>query len=494
MATDEELKKVTGFFVEIGSRDLPFNYPHEDKFGFDEDNDIPVFSYSLKETMEGMDDPVVLQRPSVRNPLSISYLVGEGLNNPGLKKQEITSEEWENIYKILEFVANYQATIRNTKQWEDTMTYPTFPDYVFRTSKLPSETYPEEMNCYVSTYVPRSFFSQNSTKSDRIEFIEFTCNLNNVPKAFKIYYDIDKFMAANAGSKFFVYYYKDDNNDNQISQSEFDNNIIGELNKGIMDKIWKSTKQYFTPYCEPIHAEDGRITHKPAVNRTFYVYSNLPEELFTTEVMLDQIRQQLIKDNGGVEDDLSNQYPNLFSDQEVYIYPIHDNTAIDTREGDSIKIVHPFDYNRIQETMKRFGLPIVTTADNYRQIEMFYVGIDTLDLNILNKYIYPLLAADYSVNKLSKPITSRFINYSPRTFTNYDGTGSEDDKFQFILLQILGYFEKSIEEEDLKTSLKRLDPNLELEIFTNEEYSEPRVTFKMRNTKFIVVWYTSMNS
>ena len=280
----------------------------------------------------------------------------------------------------------------------------------------------------------------------------------------------------------------------KISQSEFDNNIIGELNKGIMDKIWKSTKQYFTPYCEPIHAEDGRITHKPAVNRTFYVYSNLPEELFTTEVMLDQIRQQLIKDNGGVEDDLSNQYPNLFSDQEVYIYPIHDNTAIDTREGDSIKVVHPFDYVRIQETMKRFGLPIVTTADNYRQIEMFYVGIDTLDLNILNKYIYPLLAADYSVNKLSKPITSRFINYSPRTFTNYDGTGSEDDKFQFILLQILGYFEKSIEEDDLKNSLKRLDPNLELEIFTNEEYSEPRVTFKMRNTKFIVVWYTSMNS
>ena len=493
MVSAEELKKVTGFFVQIGSRDLPYNFPLEDQFGFDEGNDIPIFQYSLKESIEGLDDPVTLQRPAVRNSEYISYLVAEGLNNSGLKTQDITSDDWINVYKVLEFVANNQATIRKTSTWDDTTTYPTFPDYVFRTPKLPVETYPEELNCYVPTYVPRSFFFQNSTKSDRIEFIEFNCKINNIPKAFKIYFDIDRFMATYSGARFFVYYYRDENGDNQISQSEFDNAIINELNQGLMKNIWKSTKQYFTPYCEPIIGVSGELEHKPAVNRTFYVYSNLPEDQLTAEIIVDQIRQEIIKDNGGSEDDLSNQYPNLFTDQEVYIYPIHDNVAIDTKEGDSIKIVHPVDYVKIQEIMKRFSLPIVTTADDYRQIEVFYVGIDTLDVNILNKYIYPMLAADLSINKSSKPITSRFINYSPRTFTNYDGSGTDDDKFQFILLQILGFFEKHIEKDDLISSLNRLDKNLDLEIFDNEEFTEPRVTFKMKSTKFVIVWYTSLN-
>lgn len=488
----EELKKVFGFAVIKGSKDLPTNYPYESVFGFMDGSDAPVFKYSLKEVHEGIDDPVLIDTIGQIFNTQILRLALESVDNVALKEQDVTTDEWKNALKIIEYVAGFQAVIAAQQTWgntvDDQKDYTNWLDYVFRTINLPEDKYLNYQSCYVTNYVPKSAYFEKSKKSNRIQYVEFSIKLNDIPKAFKIYFDADSFMDIYVNDKFFVYYYQDLNNDDKISQEEFDKQIVDKMNTGLMSKIWKSYRTLITPYCERYFDDEGVQAHKPAVNRTFYVYSNLPEDEFTQEILIERVKQQLIDDNGSSEDDLYNQYPNLFTAQQVVIYPIHDNTASSTTEG--IVTVAPIEYSKIQEIMRRFSIPTITTANDYRKTEIFYVGMDQ-NINLNNKYIYPLLAIDYSASKNSTPITSRFIKYSPRSFINYDGTGLEDDKFQFILLQILGYFEKAMTEDELKNSLTAIDNTLDLTI-TEEVNGDPKVSFKMKLTEFSVIWYTAI--
>lgn len=489
----EELKKVFGFAVIKGSKDLPTNFPYESKFGFMDGSDAPVFKYSLKEVHEGIDDPVLIDTVSQIFNSQILRVAIESIDNVAVKTQDVTNEEWKNALKIIEYIAGFQAVIVAQQTWGDTSddskNYSNWLDYVFRTINLPEDRYPNYQSCYISNYVSRSAYFEKSKKSNRVQYVEFTVKMNETPKAFKIYFDADAFMDSYANDKFFVYYYQDLNDDDKISQEEFDKQIIDKMNTGLMKTVWKSYKTLVTPYCAKYFDDDGQMAHKPAVNRTFYVYSNIPEEDFTQEILIERIRQKLIEDNGNSEEDLYNQYPNLFTSQQVIIYPIHDNTAVSAEEGE-IK-VSPIEYGKIQEVMRRFGVPTITTANDYRKTEIFYVGMDQ-NINMNNKYIYPLLAIDYSIDKNKLPISGRFIKYSPRAFINYDGTGLEDDKFQFILIQILAFFEKAMTSEELKESLNKIDTTLDLEINEGRDGEDPKVLFKMKLTEFIVIWYTSI--
>lgn len=490
MAADE-LKNVVGFFISLGSKDYPASYPMTSLFGFDTDSKIPVYKYSLKQVIEGFQTPITLTRTGVNNSNYNSFLVGEGQNNPALSGNDLYSDEWKNLFKALEWVEANQATILSITSSPEPDVYSNFVDYVFRNLTL-DEQYNTNLVNHVPTYVAKSFYYQESSKRNRISFIEFKCKINNVPKMFKIYFDADDFMSTYAGAQFFVYYYKDLDDDDQISQEEFDKQIINKINSGIMKEIYSTMRQYYTPYCKPIYDKTTGLImgHEPAVNRTFYVYSNLPADEFTETIMIDQIRQELIKDNGNTEDDLSNQYPNLFTDQEVLIFPIHDNTQINRTEGNAPQVVHPVSYAKIQEVMKSMGLPIITNADNYRNTEIFYVGVDNMEKNTLNKFIYPMLAADYSVDKTKMPISSRFISYSPRNFATFDGTGTDDDKFQFILMNILGYFEKHFDKASLLNNISSIKDSLD---FTVEDSSVTgdyeKVKFKLKSTLFTVTWY-----
>lgn len=487
----EELKNVTGFFVSMGSKDYPASYPMTSRFGFDANSDIPIYKYSLKDLIDGFVNPITLSRTGVNNTNYISFLVGEGDNNAGLSGQNLYGDDWKNVFKVLEWTAANQATILSITSYPEEDVYSNFPDYVFRNSSL-DEKFNTNLVNTVPTYVNKSFYYVESSKKDRISYIDFKCKINNIPKQFKIYLDADDFMSAYAGTQFFVYYYQDLDDNDKISQNEFDKQIIDKINSGIMKEIYSNMKQYFTPYCKPIYddADTGElIGHQEAVNRTFYVYSNLPAEEFTETIVVEQIRQQLIKDNNNSEDDLSNQYPNLFTDQEVHLYPIHDNTAIDRASGGGTQIVHPISYAKIQDVMKSVGLQIITGSDKFKNIELFYVGIDTLEKNTLNQFIYPILAADYSMDKTKLPISSRFINYSPRTFSSFDGTGSDDDKFQFILVNCLGYFEKHFEKDALLTNLGIISDNIDLKVVEADEGDYEKITFKMKNTLFSIIWY-----
>ena len=488
----EELKKVFGFAVIKGSKDLPTNYPYESEFGFMDGSDAPVFRYSLKEVHEGIEDPVLIDTVGQIFNSQILRLSVEAIDNLALKEQDVTSEDWKGALKIIEYVAGFQAVIAAQQTWgnttDDQKDYTNWLDYVFRTTILPEDKYLDYQSCYISNYVSKSAFFEKSKKSNRIQYVEFSVRLNDVPKAFKIYFDADNFMENYANDRFFIYYYKDLDDNDKISQEEFDKQIVEKMNSGLMSKIWKSFKTLITPYCARYFDDDGVLAHKPAVNRTFYVYSNLPEDQFSQEILIERIKQQLIDDNGGSEDDLYNQYPNLFTAQQVIIYPIHDNTATSVAEGEIV--VAPVEYGKIQEVMRRFAIPTITSANDYRKTEIFYVGMDQ-NINLNNKYIYPLLAVDYSASRSSTPITSRFIKYSPRAFVNYDGTGIEDDKFQFILLQILGYFEKAMTEDELKDSLNKIDTTLDLKI-VEVDGEDPKVSFKMKLTEFNVIWYTAI--
>lgn len=491
MAEASELKKVSGVFLQMGSRDFPFNYSFNDPYGFDPDNDIPIFKYSLNEVISGFDAPITLSKPGVIDNNLISFLVTEGQNNEAIKSEDLSSLEWQNIYSLIEWMYANQSTILSITEWPDKDVYSSFPDYVFRNVTI-EEGFNQDLTNYISTYVSKSIYYIASTKKDRISFIEFRCKIKDVPKDFKVYFDADDFVSTYSGSKFFVYYYKDlDGDDSKITQTEFDKSIIESINSGIMQKEWRTMKQYTTLYCAPQIGEDGGITHKDGVNRTFYVYSNLPIEEFTTQIMIDQIRQQLIADNNDSEDDLSNQYPNLFTDQEVYIYPIHDNIQLNKNEGNAPQVVHPLSYSKLQEVMRMQGLALVEGADGFRNCEIFYVGFDVVEKNTMNKYIFPLLAADYSVDKTKLPITSRFINYSPRSFADYTGTGSDDDKFQFILMNILGYFQKHFEKEAFLQNLESISSSIDLTITDATDQDYANISFKLKNTKFIIVWYTT---
>ena len=487
----EELKNVTGYFVSMGGKDYPASYPMDTTFGFNTGSSIPIFKYSLKQVIQGFTTPITLSRVGVNNSNYISFLVGEGSNNPALSGNDLYSDEWKNVFKVMEWVEANQATILSIKTYPEPEVYSNFVDYIFRNLSI-DEQYNSNLVNHVPTYIAKSFYYQESSKKDRISFFEFKCQINNVPKQFKIYLDADDFMTAYAGAQFFVYYYKDLDNNDQISQEEFDKQIIDKINSGIMKEIYSTMKQFFTPYRKPIYDTTGTglITgHEAAVNRTFYVYSNLPADEFTEAILIDQVRQQLIKDNGGVEDDLSNQYPNLFTDQEVWIFPLHDNTQINTDAGNAPQVVHPLSYTKLQEVMKSNGVSIVSTADNYRNTEIFYVGVDNIENNTLNKFIYPLLAVDYSADKTKMPISSRFINYSPRSFATFDGTGIDDDKFQFLLINILGYYEKHFEKAALLHNISVIKDSLDftIEDATSTEYA--KVKFKLKNTLFSVIWY-----
>lgn len=488
----EELKKVFGFAVIKGSKDLPTNYPYESEFGFMDGSETPVFKYSLKEVHEGIENPVLIDTIGQIFDSQILRLAVEAKDNIALKEQDVTSDDWKNALKIIEYVAGFQAVIAAQQTWgnteEDKKNYTNWLDYVFRTIKLPENKYPDYQSCYIPNYISKSSFFEKSRKSNRIQYVEFSVKMNEVPKAFKIYFDADSFMEIYASDRFFVYYYQDLDDNDKISQEEFDKQIVDKMNTGLMRNVWKSYKTLITPYCARYFDDEGSLAHKPAVNRTFYVYSNLPEDQFTQEILIEKIKQKLIEDNGNSEDDLYNQYPNLFTAQQVLIYPIHDNTATSATEGEIT--VAPVEYGKIQEIMRRFGIPTITSANDYRKTEIFYVGMDQ-NINLNNKYIYPLLAIDYSASKNSTPISSRFIKYSPRAFVNYDGTGLEDDKFQFILLQILGYFEKALTDEQLKTSLNQIDSTLDLKI-TESDGGDPKVSFIMKLTEFNVIWYTAI--
>ena len=494
MSSAEELKNVLGVFVIIGSRDLPLSYPYDKPFGFNEGNDIPIFKYSLNEVMNGFTNPQLLTRPGILNNNTINMLIAEGENNSGLSSQNISDSDWDNVYKILEWVSMNQATILSVNNWPEKTqgTYTSFPDYVFRTTVLSPEFNTNLAN-YIPTYVSKSFVYVESTKRDRISLIEFRIRINNIPKLFKVYYDIDDFMSMYASSLFFVYYYQDLDDDTSISQEEMDKQIVDAINKGIMKETFNTCKQIFTPYCEPIYSEGVIIDHKLAVNRSFWIYSNLPSSELTEEVLLDQVRAKLIEDNGGTDDDLSNQYPNLFVTQEVHIYPIHDNTAF-SKNDNSLLTVHPIAYTKIQDIMKMFGLGLITTANNFRNVEIFYTGIDAIEVNILNKFIYPLLAAEFSADKTRQPISSRFIDYSPRSFASFDGTGSNSDKFQFIIMNCLGYFEKNFSEEALLNNISVIKDNIDFRIHQPTETNDyETITFTMVNTKFTITWYTNLS-
>lgn len=421
------LSSVTGFYYQVGSIDYPSNYSPDHEFGFDTAGATnAVFKYSVNDCEKALASCRSLIKRSTFNSANTNVLLAD--NSSGLLTTvDIAPTDsatqlaaWNAAFRVMEWIYNNQSSANNN---------PISSGYYnYGDELLANPTFDSKDNQYYTpNYVPGSLVMQGSTHPNRLAYAKFTITgFSSGNVTFYIYFDADAFVERSDNITYAVYRYEDlESPDDQISASEFESQIISKQFNTLAGGKFKSWAKFVVDK----HIKDGET-----VEEQFFVYSSIKAGL-TEDVMKVQVKQYLTNKYDDMTY-LRYTYPTLFSENEIRIIPLYDNT-IETTGGTSY-VVHPLSVLELATVLTAFGFSISTTNADYRATEIFHVGPGA-GWNPGNtfRFNFPLIAVEVdSASGIILPISKRFPSYKPVYGETVSGDAGE---FHYILITVLGY-------------------------------------------------------
>lgn len=481
------LNNVIGFYLLLNSNDYPNNYSPNLPFGFTTTDKInPVFSYSLDQIRASFTSPREFKTLANYNNTCINNLIVEAQNNENLSSQNITSNDWKGVFKVIEWAYMNQAIININKPTDSS--YKTYANEVLAATRINEE----ENIYYVSNYINGSFSYETSTKVGRLSHIMFKMLIASEQVYFDIFFDADSFMTERISSDdWYIYAYEDDENDGKISEKEWDEKIVKKLWEIQRYKHYNRVDKFITTWCRNDASVPGGWTE--GVQRTHYLFNNYPEKpesLVTREMKKNKVKEWVLKKNNNNYEFSAKEYPELFSDQQVLIVPVYGNYRTGT-DGQNT-IIHPLSKDKLEKVINRFFNESVMM--NTDKLEIFYVGSDGSDNASRLSYIFPLIAGEITIDDVvTYPISSRFPDYYPRILDQSFNPGNNiSENFHFLILKILGYHNKIYTAEQIKS----LDPAEEIEIVDSTPAETGYVQFKYKSCIFKVMapWETTQTA
>lgn len=420
------LTSVTGFYYQIGSIDYPLNFSPDDKFGFDsEGQENAVFKYSINDVEKAVTKCRTLTKRAAYNTANTSIILAD--NSEGLlttvdinsNNSSTELEAWNAAFKIAEYLYNNQSSSGNNPL---TSGYISYGDEMLGNPSNNNEH-------YVPNYVVNSLAVQGSTHQQRLQWARFSVSgftgTGNV--AFFIYFDADAFVERSENVSYKVYRYEDIESPNDdISAEEFKSQIISKQFDILSSGKYKTWGELVV---------DKVLSDTETVEEQFFIYSSVMVEL-TDDIKKTQVKSYLLDKYPEDMTYLRYTYPTLFSENEIRIIPVYDN-SVETTTG-SAHVVHPLSILKLSSVLTQFGFSIQSTNSDYRPTEIFYVGPGA-GWNPGNefRFNFPLIAVEVdTASGIVLPISKRFPSYRPIYGENDGGEAAE---FHFILIMILGY-------------------------------------------------------
>lgn len=449
-----DLISVVGFFYVEGSRDYPNNMGLNQNFGFDLDlnGDLlpdPVFNYSVNDIENAFSIPRKLSRPSahqinVQNSIKeIDSLIVESGNNPAIITQDVANTAWGEVFKILETVYMFQATVSNVGDPHDDVNYDSKGDEIL--------AYPASLY-YVPSYEPGSLnlhISTISSGSTRLDYIDFIANIGTEGSpqkvTFKVYMVPDTMIATISTGNLSVYVYEDPSEDNEIDRVEFQTEIMDKVFAIMSSKNFKQYKIY--PVDKHIQIDGGGETILP---QDFYVFSTFATTFTISDDMLKgAVKSYLIGKYSSNYETLGKLYPDLFASDIVHIHAL---TSNERPSGAETVVANPLDLLTLHNFLQSRGYefdPFVSGGGlTAYPTEIFYIGAENGDTLNPTNMIFPLVAIEETTASDTYPITSRFVDYRPVYSTGYTPTSDEWKLFHHLLLIALKNVVKGIELPD----------------------------------------------
>lgn len=490
------ISEISGFFYKIGSKDYPYSYSQDKPFGFNlggpsndvPDIDNPVFGYSVNDIEKSFIECWSIQKEGIlketigvnnengalkQTGTGVSVLMSEASGDQRkVIKQAVTIDildkttghvipnRWTSVFKVIEFCyANQTQITQDPDENKDGFTNNGVDKFQTWGDQRLSQN-PNNQNPYYEAYYTKKSLRFEKGGSGRLNWVSFTMNFskgggggtgNDLSKlssivTFKIYFSPDTWIQHVSTVEYKVYKYDDLTNDNIIDSNEMDKQVVGKL----FDILKEGKYKFYNQYILNRHDPSGNITQEQ-----YFIFSSIwqqppNKDQILVEKIKEILRKYLLKHSGLPLQELRKRYPDLFTQSEIFIVPIYENTI--QRINGNVQVAHPIPMRVIENLLNALGQPIsAKNTANIRPVELFYLGPGREWNNAGGmtssgfSHMYPILAIDMGENGTGlgggnssilsdRPISYRFNDYHPIYGTK------ESDKvgeFHYILIKAL---------------------------------------------------------
>lgn len=464
------------FYVPMGSTDFPASYDWNKPYGFDEQDDGqmkgPIYTYSLINVIKNFISPIQFLRNNPVDPNINSLLICETNNNEEIASQEINNSDWDVIFKIIHYIYVNQSTWNGAP---DSDQYNSLGD-----EELSSNDELGVKESYVTNSIT---YTTDKDANGRFYRVTFRAKVGTtLGVTFTLYFSPDYYIRNGTTANFAVYTYEDLDDNNEISETEWDSQITAKYYDILKDGKYNSYTKFKTrkrigaEYNPDNPSTDGT----ELIEQIFIVFSTLSKAKDITESdKKTAVRNYLINKHG--EDNMGLliwMYPDLFTTADVLIVPVYDNYLY--QGGSEInKVKHPFDGTKLIEVIARNNKQVDPSQPGGSPYEIFYVGYMS---NNKYDYRYPLIAfEDSTSSSVQYPISSRFPDYVP-IFNQDSGQDSESELFHRYLIIALNVISGIIDIDDIPQE----DQTLEWSYTTASGSVESKVSFTYKNVRWTV--------
>ena len=474
---------VQGFFYISGGKDRPFGYNDNLNFGFKDDGSGPEFKYSLSVIQDYYIEPLTIKSISNANGMVLSLLL-EGLDHKdefeSIDINTFNSKGLDGVFKILEYSSLHQSTLGNTPS--NTTDYSSIGD--------------EYLSQNVTKYVKGSLQVYKSSIQNRVSYISFTITTDGTLKRnFIVYLTPDDLMVKH-GLDFGRYTVKhNDYNKTNSNASILD--IVSSIPFDVESKRNYTNCSIFGTRHVVFNSNGVEIYN---FQQQFYIYSHMCKDYIVPPYKQVVIVKRFLEDKYNNDRELlKREYPDLFTDLDVDIYPLTNN-LLDNKVVSPISIVSIIDeldkrgcvvdYDKYLTSVEVFILEGASEFDDAR------VGAD---INSIMRI--PMVAIDLSGDTTTKgPISGTFPRFSILA-TGVEGGGSDWETFHFhiklfvkILLHLIPGSEKYglYSDEELVTNLQ-INPTMDVSFsryrISDEVTYIKSVKFSMNGSTYRVYGY-----
>jgi hypothetical protein len=439
------MNAITCFYANIGydrlECDVKPNFSWDEPIGvkrLGQESAVPMFRYGLNDIKNAFVDPVQYIVDNYKSGQN-SILLAEADGNSDIKLQNVTSNAWGNLFRIINEISIQQAS------WNVVSTDP--EHYVNLGDEVLCLNGVNGLNSAIR-YQASSLTMRNSGVGDnRLSYASLKLRIDDGAVGpyviFTVYFDPNYFIETASAANFKVYAYEDmqvygQEGYDTINQNEFDTRIVSTLHTILKTGKYKRVDTLVTKHNigrnPDANTDPEDDTFQEQVFQTFYIFSNRaesPASLVSSDDKIKAVQQYLIGNDNSEQHlgELISEYPDLFTRDTVNVYPIYDN-KITTGTGAGTTL-HPLAAAKLKEFLQRWGYTLEPTGNPY---ELFYVGAS----NSMGSYIYnfPLIAMESSPTSLiTNSISTRFPNYIPKfNLGAIDTDSTPEDTFQMLLL------------------------------------------------------------
>lgn len=462
-----DFTKVTGFYIAIGSKDMPKTWSPTEPFGFDSADtgySSPVFESCMYDVLNVFKSPISAMRKfSITGDIVSNYIsqliFGEPVQNfdSSTVSEDSSDNRWITALMILDYLFINQDV--------DTLV----SDFNTDVASILGDTRKDH-------YVDSSLIIDISDDGSRINYVSFVLNhgTEGDDVTYKIYFNPDLLLANESGDRKKVFLYEDLSGDDYINLDEWKSQIIQKHLNIFEDARYTNYKTLSTNYVDTDPT-------KPTVQHHFFVYS-LTE--LTTADITNAIKEYLLTEPRSTPEydghvltlpECMYHYPDLFTENKIYIYPV-DQTQV----GDSNSFSSPVSINKFRTILDHNEVEV--SNSNYSNAELFFIGSE--DANIVYNIPFSAVAVNEDIDSNLKPISGLFSDYTP-IYSSIDFENEQNDSKKFhklIRLAISVIYETIAPDHPSVTDISDAGINFAIESIEGEY----KVTFDFVSTTFVV--------